>query len=149
MDVNGGAVQRSRLTKIVVSFSSPVNVAALGAISLTRPGAVVNAASGLIVTPNSGTTSSLTLTFNIGPAIESGSLTDGRWQLTIPGVNYASTLNDPSLRRLFGDSNNDGTVDATDFGSFGASFGGAATFDFDNNDTIDAGDFGQFGRGLE
>ena len=56
-----------------------------------------------------------------------------------------------TLRRLYGDSNNDGTVDGTDFGFFGAVFGttpgvGNSPFDFNNDGTIDGTDFGAFGN---
>src|SRR5439155_10415877 len=98
---------------------------------------------GLIVSPASGTGSSITLTFAnvVNAGVESGSLADGRWRLAIPSASYQSALNDPTLRRLYGDSNNDGTVDGTDFGFFGAVFGttpgvGNSPFDFNNDGTI-------------
>jgi hypothetical protein len=58
---------------------------------------------------------------------------------------------DPSLRRLFGNSNNDSTVDGTDFGAFGNVFGttfavGTNGFDFNNDGTVDGTDFGEFGN---
>ena len=55
----------------------------------------------------------------------------------------------PRLRRLAGDSNNDGTVDANDFGVFGNQFGttGAGlSFDFNADGSVDAGDFAIFGN---
>src|SRR5439155_16859470 len=130
--VNGGAVQRSRLTTITVTFASPVDLSqfqSAGAVTLTRTaatpvgtvGTVVNTSNGLIVSPATGTGSSITLTFAnlVNAGVESGSLADGRWRLAIPSAgNYQSALNDPTLRRLYGDSNNDGTVDGTDFGFF-------------------------------
>src|SRR5439155_7298509 len=134
LSVNGGAVQRSRLTSLAVNFSSPVDAATLtglGAIALTRtaggPGTVVQTgASGangrITVSPASGSVNSVTLTFDnangsgVSAGVENGSLADGRWRLAIPSLGYQSTLNDPTLRRFFGDSNNDGTVDGTDFG---------------------------------
>ena len=68
--------------------------------------------------------------------------------MAIPSASFQSTLNDPTLRRLFGDSNNDGTVDGTDFGDFGAVFAqtvAASPFDFNGDGTIDGTDFGEFG----
>lgn len=53
------------------------------------------------------------------------------------------------LRRLFGDNNNDGTVDGTDFGDLGNVFGQTVAnnpFDFNNDGTIDGTDFGEFGN---
>ena len=78
----------------------------------------------------------------------SAGLADGRWRLAIPSLGYLSALNDPTLRRLFGDSNNDGTVDGTDFGNFGSVFGQTlanSSFDFNGDGTVDGTDFGQFG----
>jgi hypothetical protein len=157
--VNGGAAQRSRLTSIVVNFQNPVDFSTIGAITLTRTmatafgtvGTVVNTSNGLIVTPSSGTVSSITLTFSntVNAGIEYGSLTDGRWQLAIPNANYQSALNDTNLRRLFGDVNNDGTVDGTDFGNFGGVFAQTllgSPFDFNVDGTVDGTDFGAFGN---
>ena len=58
----------------------------------------------------------LTLTFAnvLTTAIEYGSLADGRWQLAIPYLSYTSPLNDVNLRRLFGDVDSNGTVQASD-----------------------------------
>ena len=55
---------------------------------------------------------------------------------------------DTTLRRLFGDNENNGTVDGADFAAFGGSFGSTGPgipFDFDNNGTIDGSDFAAFG----
>ena len=76
-------------------------------------------------------------------------LADGRWQLAIPYLRFTSALNDPTLRRLFGDSINDATVDGTDFGDFGNSFGQTVAnspFDINADGTIDGTDFAQFGN---
>jgi hypothetical protein len=57
-------------------------------------------------------------------------------------------LNDPTLCRLFGDNNNDGTVDGTDFGNFGSVFGQTlvnSPFDDNADGTVDGTDFAQFG----
>jgi ELWxxDGT repeat protein len=165
--VNLGATQRSRLTNIMLTFSTPVNAAFLaqpGAMTLTRTaGATVGTtvqtgaagANGRIfVSPSTGMVSSITLTFAnadgspISAGVERGSLADGRWQLSIPYLSYTSPLNDPNLRRLFGDSNNDGTVDGTDFGNFGSVFGQTVAnspFDFNGDGTVDGTDFAQFG----
>src|SRR6185436_1808406 len=115
------------------------------------------------------------LTFEDGFAgVEAGSLADGSWKLVIDdaaikntgGVNMAADYNsagadntvmtddagEVDINRLFGDSNTDGTVDGSDFGDFGSTFGlslgdlGFLAF-FDSNDdgTIDGSDFGDFG----
>ena len=169
--VNDGETQRSRLTTITLNFNNPINAAnytALGAIKLTRTRAtslgtvgtiVQTGATGangrILVSPATGTTTSLTLTFDNASGaqtttgVEYGSLADGRWQMTIPSLGYTSTLNDPTLRRLFGDFNNDGTVDGTDFSQFGATFGQTVAnspFDFNGDGTVDGIDFAQFGN---
>ena len=70
----------------------------------------------------------------------------GNWR-SVPRL--PSTLDDPRLRRLFGDSNNDGTVDGTDFAAFGNAFGQTVAnspFDFNGDGTVDGTDFAQFGN---
>lgn len=162
--VNLGAVQRSRLTSITLNFDQPIDVQALnvpGAITLERtsggPPAIVQTGAvgpnGLItLVPASGMVTSVTLLFsNANGAPESGgvqygSLADGRWQLSIPWLSYTSILGDSNLRRLFGDHDNNGTVDGIDFVAFGSVFGGPGPeFDYDNNGTVDGLDFAQFG----
>jgi Ca2+-binding RTX toxin-like protein len=152
--VNGGAVQRSRLTQVEVTFFAPVDAATLaapGAVTFTRtaggPGTVVDTSSGLIVTPSAGTVSGITFTFAnvVNAGVQNASLADGRWQLAIPSLSYQSPLNDLNLHRLFGDIDGDGDVDAQDFGAFRAAFGsGNLAFDFDGDGDVDAADFGQF-----
>lgn len=171
--VNNGASQRSRLTSITVDFTGPVDAStltSLGAITLTRTAATATGVVGTVVqtgvlsgafgrinvAPTSGMVTSITLTFdnadgsNETSGVEYGSLADGRWQLAIPSLGFTSTLNDPELRRLFGDTEPNGTVDSADFAAFGAAFGtsgpiGFSMFDYDNNGTIDSSDFGAFG----
>jgi hypothetical protein len=171
VSVNAGNPQHSRLTSIELSFSTPVNAATLtaaGAITLTRTAAIGASPTGIVVqtgaigangrivlSTTSGLISTLTLSFENADGsastagVESGSLADGRWQLAIPSLGYSSLLNDPLLRRLAGDSNNDGTVDAGDFAIFGNQFGTTAaglSFDFNADGTVDAGDFAIFGN---
>ena len=170
LTVNNGDAQRSRLTTIRVTFANPVTIdqfSAVGAITLTRTtatalgtvGTIVQTgatgANGLISVTQLGPTNTIDLTFSnadlsaVTPGVESGSLADGRWQLAIPSASFVSTLNDPALRRLFGDSNNDGTVDGTDFGDFGTAFGltvANSPFDFNADGTVDGTDFAEFGN---
>lgn len=167
--VNGGASQRSRITTLKVNFTAPVDAATLtglGAITLTRTAATAlgtvgtvvqtgaaGASGRILVGPASGFTFSVTLTFDnadgspASAGVEGTSLTDGRWQLAIPILGFTSTVNDIDLRRLYGDVDNNGTVDGSDFAAFGSSFGqtGTSPFDFDANGTIDGIDFAQFG----
>lgn len=165
--VNLGSIQRSQLDSIILNLQQPVNVATLGlpgAISLTQTagksiGTIVqtgasNPTGRITLTPAVGITSSIILTFsNPGGVAESagvehGSLTDGRWQLSIPYFSYVSELNHPTMRRLFGDINNSGQVDSIDFAEFGRVFGltlANSPFDFDGNGFIDHVDFAAFG----
>jgi hypothetical protein len=99
------------------------------------------------------------------PLETSGSLIDGKYQLTVVAANVATNTGkldgngdgsdgddyvSPSsgldyVRRLFGDQDDDGDVDAADFGAFRAAFGTAnPDFDFDIDADVDASDFGQF-----
>ncbi len=163
--VNGGAIQRSRLTTIRVTFAGSVDASAFqasGAITLLRTaataagtvGTIVNTSNGLIVSAVGGDPNSLDLTFaNIANSgVEFGSLADGRWQLAIASASFTSTAGDEQLRRLYGDINNDGTVSGNpDFAQFGSAFGttpgiGVSAFDFNNDGQIDGStDFAQFG----
>ena len=162
--VNSGLSQRSRLTSVTVAFSVPIDATQLNQVVLTRTagdtvGTVVQTGAvgpngRIIVSPATGLVSSVTLTFDnadgspMSAGVENGSLADGRWQLSIPYLNYTSPLNDPNLRRLFGDSNNDGTVDGTDFADFGTAFGQTVAnspFDFNGDGTVDGTDFAEFG----
>ena len=110
----------------------------------------MNTSNGLIVSPATGMVSSITLTFAnvVNSGVENGSLADGRWQLAVVPAGFTSTAGDTTLRRLFGDNNNDGTVDGTDFGNFGNDFGltlANSPFDSNNDGTVDGTDFAQFG----
>lgn len=159
--VNGGASQRSRLTTIQVDLSSlagdistiinGVNLVRTAARPGDAVGTIVDKTSGLIISPASGASNTFTLSFaNVSNAgVNNGSLADGRWQLNIPSLGYTSHLGDTNFRRLFGDNDNNGTVDAADFSNFGNLFGmtqAGLAFDFDANNTVDAADFAQFGN---
>jgi hypothetical protein len=170
VQLNDGSAQRSRITKLVVTFDNPnINFSSslFNAFQLKRmsDNAVVTfSGAGSQVSNN-------LLTYNFGFSggpLNSGSLADGVYVLTIfsaqitdeigqhldgngdgiAGDNYVSptTPGNPNrIFRLFGDADGSGTVDALDFGAFLGAFGTAnSTFDFDNGGTVDALDFGQF-----
>src|SRR5207244_1994171 len=111
----------------------------------------------------------VTLSFAPGGVVATdpaGSLADGVYQLTIVassvqdaagnlldgngdgtgGDNYQTPMSGTGrIFRLYGDSNGDGTVAASDFIQFRLAFGGTSSiFDFDGNLSTDALDFGQF-----
>lgn len=171
--VNNGNPQRSRITTIEVTFAGSVDATAftgLGAITLTRFAATPSGTVGTVVQTGAtgangrvivaqGAPNSLVLTFdnadssNITAGVEYGSLADGRWQLAIPAASFISVEpippTPPQLRRLFGDFDNNGTVDGADFANFGIVFGTNAlasdAFNYDANTTIDGADFSEFG----
>lgn len=169
--VNEGAQQRSRITTIKINFANALNVSLLtnlGAITLTRTAAtgigtvgtiVQTGATGangrITVSPASGMVTNVTLTIDnangddVTAGVEYGSLADGRWQLGIPALGFTSLVGDTDLRRLFGDADANGNINADDFAVFGNFFGATAVgnpFDFDNNTTINADDFAEFGN---
>jgi Dockerin type I domain len=167
--INGGAIQRSRVTELTVTFSTQVTFAgAVGnAFTLTRTGgggvnftATASVAGGVTV---------VTVTGFTGAEAQFGSLKDGRYTLTAlasqisaggialdgngdgtPGDNY--TFGDAQgLFRFYGDINGDRHVDIADFGLFSGTFnlnsgqtGFLAAVDFNNDGHIDIADFGQF-----
>jgi hypothetical protein len=139
--INGGAVQRSRVTDITIAFTGlatlPANPA--DAFRLTRldpdgPTADVT----LAVDPSASTATQTILRLGFsGPLTEFGSLVDGRYRLTIfasqvsgngqpldgdangtPGGDFVM-----NLFRLYGDINRDGTVNGLDPAAFRTAFG--------------------------
>jgi hypothetical protein len=167
VSVNGGAVQRSEVTNVTVTFDSHVNLPAMPATAfqLTRQAdsAGVNLSASV---DNSGMVTVVTLTFT-GGAVNYSSLADGRYTLRVLAsmVSNANGSLDgngdgtggddyqlvgapgtaPNLFRFFGDINGDGTVSASDFIQFRQYFGGVnSAFDFDGDGSVSASDFIQF-----
>ncbi len=167
--INGGAVQRSRVTTVAISFDQHVTLS--NAFQLLRQGdsKTVTLATAL---DDSGPGTVVTLTFT-GGAVDGASLADGRYSLTVlaskvsnsngsldgngNGVAQGSPADDyvfasadiPNLPtnifRIFGDSDGDGTIAAVDFIQFRLSLGGTnPIFDFNENNSVDASDFVQF-----
>ncbi|CAN5546274.1 hypothetical protein BH11PLA2_BH11PLA2_25390 [soil metagenome] len=162
--INDGAAQRSRITSLTVTLPTAVDAASLtaaGAVTLTKTtGTAVVVRTGatgangrITIAPLSGMVTSVTLTFDnangdaITAGVEYGSLSDGRWQLAIPSLNYTSALNDPNLRRIFGDANLDGTVNGSDLVLFGNAFGSNnPVFDYNADGTVNGSDLVVFGN---
>jgi len=171
VQVNGGAGQRSLVTKLTISFTGPQvsfsgGVAAAFQLNRTGPGSPT----GSVALTASQAANVVTLTFAAGGTVgidPGGSLLDGTYQLTIlatkvtgdfgqqldgnangvPGDNFTTPTSGPGrLHRLFGDNDGDADVDATDFGAFRATFGITSNlaYDFDGDGDVDATDFGQF-----
>jgi parallel beta-helix repeat protein len=161
ISVNSGAQQRSRVTRLDVTFSTQVTFAGpvANAFTLVRNGggsvgftATANVIGGVTVVTLDGFTGGLT---------DFGSLGDGRYTLTVlanqisaGGVNMASnvTFNDTQgLFRMYGDVNADQNVNGFDLGGFRTAFGSStgdpnfqAYFDFNADGSINGLDLGQF-----
>lgn len=182
IDVNGSSaftdVSRSRILSIEVYFNGdviPASFSTLNAITLTRLSSnvspagpvvatgVTSGANGVITVQQGQLSSSLKLTFrnaDLSPlttGVEANSLSDGRWELAIPASTYNSTLAGLSpvmLRRLFGDNQNDGTVNGSDLVQFGNVFSSntAPLFDYNGDGTVNGADLvelgNRFGRGF-
>jgi hypothetical protein len=149
---NDGAVQRSRVTSLTVSFDGVLQFpgTAADAFSLQRADGLVIALTAAV--DNSGGRTSVTLTFG-GAGVEFGSLADGNYTLTIFGGATRSGPNGPLLdadgdglpggdltvqfHRLFGDVNGDKTVNLLDLTAFRSSFG-AVLGDVNYNSAFDS-----------
>lgn len=168
--INGGDVQRSRVTSVTIVFSEHVTLPGTPetAFELKRQG------DGALPTltanvDNSGSGTKVTLTFSGTTAVDFGSLADGRYTLkvfstsvtgfegSLDGNNDGTSgddyvlASDPgpgtatNIFRLFGDGNGDGVVTSTDFAMFRSFFGlGASIFDFNNNAQTNSDDFAEF-----
>jgi len=157
--VNDGAVQRSRVTSLTVTFSTLVTLGGgtpeqAFQLQRTGPGTPVDNV-GLIV-DLSGSTPTQTIakiTF-AGPLTQSGgTLIDGAYTLTVFAAAVLDGGNTPmaadvteNLHRLFGDSDGDRDVDAQDFVAFRGAFGGTSNLamDSDGDGDVDAADFVAF-----
>src|SRR5262249_49870685 len=156
--VNGGAVQRSMVTELKVTFTEavtfPDGIAA--AFKLER---YANGTLGTVGLSFNQVGANVTITFNgtgtisIDPA---RSLADGTYRLTInsdkvmgvggkldgnkSGTFDGSPTDDVTFatHRLFGDATGDGAVQAPDFALFRTVFGiPGPAFDFDGSGTVD------------
>lgn len=162
--------QHSRVISITVTFTAAVHPSPLqeaGAFTLTRKGLPNgergdDATIGNIAASFNDDDTQATLIFS-GANTEGGSLADGSWQLVIirtdvvsagglMSSNYISNTTLTPILRLFGDQTGSGTVDSTDLGMLGATFGLTSSspaflpaFDSDGNGIIDSIDLGRFG----
>jgi hypothetical protein len=169
--INGGAVQRSKVTSLTITFSQIVSLDA-GAFSVLMKGAgggLVNYSVSTVIVNNR---TIATLTFS-GTRSEFGSLKDGDYTLTIDatkvhnaaaGTNLDGDRNGLSggnyqfgaaaadrFFRLYGDSDGDRDVDNIDFARFRTTIGMSAPvagflayFDFDGDGDVDNLDFARF-----
>jgi hypothetical protein len=168
--VNDGGAQRSRVTSLAVTFSTPVTFASTpgAAFALTRTSdgaAVTFTATASIV----GGVTVVTLSGFTGAATEFGSLADGRYTLTARAgqiTGYGRPLDGngdgtggedftfgatQGLLRLYGDVTGDGKVNDADFALFRPAYGRAAgdpaylaALDYNGDGVINGLDFGEF-----
>jgi hypothetical protein len=157
VQVNDGAVQRSRVTSLKVSFDQTVTlpVNPVDAFVLVRHSDKAAVTLNTLVVGND-----VTLTFTGGP-VENGSLADGRYSLAVlaaqvpnldgngdgsTGDNFVLAGTPANgLFRLFGDGNGDGTVNGADFLAFRLAFlSNYSTFDYDADGLVTGSDFLQF-----
>ena len=166
--VNAGAIQRSMVTSIQVTFSAVVAVAP-GAFRLTYLGAPAGTTGGVpgstvggfqVTMATVGGVTVATLSAFTGTDTGAGSLIDGRYALTIKGgavtangvpmtsdFSFADsgTTTGNQLYRLYGDASGDRLVSAADLTLFRAAFGsGDLTFDADGDGVVTAADLAAF-----
>ncbi len=162
--INGGLAQRSRVTQVQFTFSTVVTLPVNPETAFQLKRNSDNALIGLVAQVTNGTTTNVTLTFT-GALVESGSLPDGRYALTIFAAQVTAngfqldgngdgvagddhvviSSGTGGIFRLFGDVTGDASVAANDFIQFRLSLGGNnPTFDFDVDGAVAASDFIQF-----
>lgn len=155
VQINDGAIQRSMITSITVTFSSAVGTIDAGAFQVTRQG---GGDPTVVVALNAAKTAA-TLTFT-GSLIIGGSLQDGNFSLVMDSTKIRATNGGQldgdgdgvaggarppdTFFRLFGDSDGDRDVDNLDLFRFRQSFGltssnpgYASYFDFDADGDVD------------
>jgi hypothetical protein len=153
VEVNGGAAQRSMVTRLTVTFDGIVVLPAdaADAFRLTGPAGAVGLA--VSISDVTGGRTVATLTFAGG-----GSLADGRYALTVLGAQVGDAAgNRPAkdegfdFHRLYGDVTGDGTVNGADFNPFRLAFGAGtghpnyrADFDVNGDGVINGADFNEF-----
>ncbi|HVK11128.1 MAG TPA: tandem-95 repeat protein [Gemmataceae bacterium] len=159
VQVNDGAAQRSKVTDLTLTFDAELDAALLnqpGAFTLTRTdGATVGTITAAATVAGGQTT--IVLSFS-GANTEFGSLTDGRWTLSVNrnfirstgGLNLAADQT-AALHRLYGDVNGDAAVNGFDYSRFRAAYGSTAgsvayraDLDFNADGAINGFDYSRF-----
>lgn len=172
VSVNDGAIQRSRVDSLTITFEGEVSVASDAFLIRNRAtGAAVSYQVASPVFANGATT--VRLTFS-GVESSLGSLNDGNYELTIladrvfsqDGFGLDSNrdgiagdddafgdVESDNFFRLYGDSTGNRFLNSRDFRDFRTTYGVLSTsvlfnasFDFDGNNIINGRDFRQFVR---
>ncbi len=139
--VNDGAVQRSKVDHLTITFSAAVTLPPTPASAFTLIGP--SGAVAVNVTQSAG---------NSVATLATGNLPDGKYTLTIIAAQVTDAFGQSlasnfalNFHRFFGDSDGDGTVAANDFIQFRLALGGNnPIFDFDGDGSVAASDFIQF-----
>jgi hypothetical protein len=150
--VNDGTGQRSRVTSVTVEFTERVAITP-GTFRLVRtgPGGVLSPVTLVVDTSSSTANRTVARLSFAGPQTQFGSLIDGLYTLSVEGGKFEDFSGNAGqgsvylFHRLFGDSNGDRTVNASDILAFRLAFlSNGPSFDYDNNGVVDAADFLQF-----
>jgi subtilisin-like proprotein convertase family protein/subtilisin family serine protease len=166
--VNAGAVQRSRVTGMDITFLGTLTAGEQNALTYTlvRLRQADGTTDGTTTISNTGGSPQVavsyaaagsdtraTLSFSgAGPGVQATSLAEGVWQLTVRSgttVLYAgqTTTATGAVYRLFGDIDGNRVIDTADLTQFEFAFGTfpvVAGFDYENNGVIDTADLTQF-----
>jgi len=162
--INGGDVQRSRVTSVKINFDQIVTLPISPADAFQLKRQSDNAIVALTANVTVDTATHVELTF-AGAVSEFGSLEDGRYTLTIiaskvsgPGGYLDGDCNGvggddfvlasagtSGVFRLFGDGDGNALVNSIDFALLRTVFGIAGPpFDFDNSGVVNSIDFAEF-----
>jgi hypothetical protein len=150
VDVNGGEIQRSMVTEVVVTFDTPVTVGDSGAYELMLRGNSIPVPVTGVLSPDG---LELVFTFDVGY------LLDGVYDLTLrkEGIKDASTVREMAtdylftFHQLYGDADGDKDVDGADLSMFRTTYGALAGdsnylwyFDYDKDGDVDGADYTEF-----
>lgn len=164
IQINDGSPQRSMVTSVQIMFDSPVTfVGPAFTLVNNTTGSPVN-----LTTAVDALGMQVTLTFVGGSVDLGGSLSDGRYTLTIVAVQFTGNgfdgdgdgisgdnyilasaplgLPATNIFRIFGDGDGDGSVTSIDFGLFRQTFGTGLNlaFDFNGDGNVSSNDFAEF-----
>ena len=154
--INDGAVQRSMVKKLTLTFGEKV-VLGTGAVTVKKSDGSDVPDTTLLVTNPSGDQRNYVLSFS-GIAVVGGSLADGIYDLSVAAAgvqdlagNALSGSFSQRFHRLYGDYDGNKTVNNGDYFWFKQTFnksvgetGFLDLYDYDGNGTINNGDYFQF-----
>ncbi len=154
--INDGAVQRSMVKKLTLTFGEKV-VLGTGAVTVKKSDGSDVPDTTLLVTNPSGDQRNYVLSFS-GIAVVGGSLADGIYDLSVASAgvhdlagNALSGSFSQRFHRLYGDYDGNRTINNGDYFWFKQTFGKntgdtgfLALCDYDGNGTVNNGDYFQF-----